>query len=50
VIAILRGGRPLPNPGPQDGIEAGDTLLVVGDRAQVQRFRTEIAEQGPANG
>lgn len=43
VIAILRGGRPLPNPGPGDRIEAGDTLLVVGDRGQVQRFRTEIA-------
>ncbi len=43
VIAILREGRPLPNPGPGDGIQAGDTLLVVGDRGQVQRFRTEIA-------
>jgi TrkA domain protein len=42
VIAILRGGRPLPNPGPTDGIEPGDTLLVVGDRGQVQRFRAEI--------
>jgi TrkA domain protein len=42
VIAILREGRPLPNPGPGDGIEAGDTLLVVGDRQQVQRFRAEI--------
>lgn len=43
VIAILRDGGSLPNPGPGDGIEAGDTLLVVGDRGQVQRFRTEIA-------
>jgi TrkA domain protein len=42
VIAILRDGRPLPNPGPEDGIEAGDTLLVVGNRQQVQRFRAEI--------
>jgi TrkA domain protein len=42
VIAILRDGRPLPNPGPTDGIQAGDTLLVVGDRGQVQRFRAEI--------
>ena len=42
VIAILRGGRPLPNPGPADMIEAGDTLLVVGDRQQVQRFHAEI--------
>jgi TrkA domain protein len=43
VIAILRDGRPRPNPGPADVMEGGDTLLVVGDRQQVQRFRTEIA-------
>ena len=42
VIAILRGGRPHPNPGPGDVMEAGDTLLVVGDRQQVQRFRAEL--------
>lgn len=42
VIAILRDGRPQPNPGPTDVIEVGDTLLVVGDRQQVQRFRAEI--------
>lgn len=43
VIAILRDGRSLPNPGPGDVIDVGDTLLVVGDRQQVQRFHTEIA-------
>jgi TrkA domain protein len=42
VIAILRDGRPHPNPGPADEIEAGDTLLIVGDRQQVQRFHAEI--------
>ena len=42
VIAILRDGRSIPNPAPGDIVEAGDTLLVVGDRAQVQRFRAEI--------
>jgi TrkA domain protein len=42
VIAILRGGRSLPNPGPGEVMEAGDTLLVVGDRQQVQRFRQEV--------
>ncbi len=42
VIAILRDGRSLPNPNPGDVIQAGDTLLVVGDRGQVQRFRAEI--------
>lgn len=42
MIAILRDGRPHPNPGPTDVMEAGDTLLVVGDRGQVQRFHAEI--------
>ena len=49
VIAILRDGRPLPNPGPGDEIRAGDTLMVVGDRQQVQRFRGEIGHP-PAGG
>jgi TrkA domain protein len=38
VIAILRAGQALPNPQPSDRIEAGDTLMVVGDRDQVSRF------------
>lgn len=38
VIAILRGGKPHPNPQPSDRIQAGDTLMVVGDREQVGRF------------
>jgi TrkA domain protein len=46
VIAILRGGRPFPNPAPGDVMEAGDTLLVVGDRQQVQRFRAELEAEG----
>lgn len=37
VIAILREGRAHPNPQPTQEIEAGDTLMVVGDREQVQR-------------
>jgi TrkA domain protein len=39
VIAILRGGRAHPNPQPADRIEAGDTLMVIGDREQVDAFR-----------
>lgn len=45
VIAIIRGGRSLPNPAPNDAIEADDTLLVVGDRQQVQRFRQLAADE-----
>lgn len=37
VIAILRDGAALPNPQPDERIEAGDTLMVVGSREQVQR-------------
>jgi TrkA domain protein len=38
VIAILRDGGALPNPQPDERFAAGDTLVVVGDRAQVGRF------------
>jgi TrkA domain protein len=38
VIAVLRGGRAIPNPQPDERIAAGDTLMVVGDREQVGRF------------
>ena len=36
IIAVLRGGDALPNPGPDHAIAAGDTLVVVGERAQVR--------------
>ncbi len=39
VIAILRGGAAQPNPDPSATMAAGDTLMVVGDREQVGRFR-----------
>lgn len=38
VIAVLRDGQAHPNPQPSERIEIGDTLMVVGDREQVQRF------------
>ncbi|HEU0077057.1 MAG TPA: TrkA C-terminal domain-containing protein, partial [Longimicrobiaceae bacterium] len=39
IIAILRGGGARPNPDPSQVVAAGDTLMVVGDREQVGRFR-----------
>ena len=39
IIAILRGGDARPNPDPSAVVDAGDTLMVVGDREQVGRFR-----------
>lgn len=38
VIAVLRSGQAIPNPHPEERIQAGDTLMVVGDREQVGRF------------
>ena len=38
IIAILRDGRAVPNPQPTAVMQPGDTLMVVGDREQVQRF------------
>ncbi|HEX2202569.1 MAG TPA: cation:proton antiporter regulatory subunit [Longimicrobium sp.] len=38
IIAILRGGQAVPNPQPGETIAAGDTLVVVGERAQVRRL------------
>ncbi len=38
VTAILREGEAIPNPQPDRTIRAGDTLMVVGTREQVQRF------------
>lgn len=42
IIAILRDRRAIPNPQPQERIEAGDTLMVVGDREQVSRAGSAI--------
>lgn len=42
IIAVLRNNRAIPNPQPQEVIQAGDTLMVVGDREQVSRAATEI--------
>lgn len=36
VIAILREGKAYPNPQPSEEIREGDTLMVAGDREQVQ--------------
>ncbi|HEV2149474.1 MAG TPA: cation:proton antiporter regulatory subunit [Longimicrobiaceae bacterium] len=38
VIAVLRQGKAIPNPQPDQEIAAGDTLMVIGDREQVTRF------------
>jgi TrkA domain protein len=46
VIAILRDGKAVPNPQPDERFASGDTLVVVGDRAQVGSFGDLL--RGPA--
>ena len=48
VIAILRGGKAIPNPQPDERIKSGDTLMVVGDREQVGRFGDLLRGGQPA--
>lgn len=38
VIAVLREGRIIPNPQPEERMLAGDTLVVAGSREQVERL------------
>ena len=38
VMAVLRDGKAYPNPQPTELIQAGDTLMVIGNREQVSRF------------
>lgn len=41
VIAILRDGKPVStNPSPDQRIEGGDTLMVIGSREQIEAFRS----------
>jgi TrkA domain protein len=39
VIAVLREGSALPNPGPETTLRQGDTLVLIGTREQVAAFR-----------
>jgi TrkA domain protein len=48
VIAILRGGSAHPNPQPADLIFAGDTLMVIGDRQQVESF-SSMCKNSPSS-
>jgi len=48
VIAVLRDGKAIPNPQPDLPIRAGDTLMVIGDREQVERFGRLLRGREPA--
>jgi CPA2 family monovalent cation:H+ antiporter-2 len=43
VLAVERGGVHMPNPGPEQGLRAGDRLLVFGGSEAIARLRTLLA-------
>lgn len=50
IIGIDRGGSSIVNPGPEERFEAGDTVLLMGDTAQLARaaaLLTASGEEGP---
>ena len=49
IIAVLRDGAATPNPQPDQRIEAGSTLMVIGDREQVGRFGTLLRGRAPGS-
>jgi TrkA domain protein len=40
VVALVRSDRPIPAPGPEQGLEAGDTLVVVGTPRGIEDLTT----------
>lgn len=54
VVAIYRGDHSIPNPGPDEGIQPGDVLLLMGDKDQILRankyLREKAVEEPPQHG
>lgn len=48
VIALIRGERSAPSPSPETRFEAGDTLILIGQREDLERFIEQFAP--PASG
>ncbi|MBI4545468.1 MAG: cation:proton antiporter regulatory subunit [Gemmatimonadetes bacterium] len=46
VIAVLREGKAVPNPQPEERVVAGDTLVVVGSREQVDQVLATARGEG----
>lgn len=42
VVALVRGGRTIPAPGPDEHVEAGDTAVVVGPADAVSRAESQL--------
>ena len=53
-VAVVRDGTPLPNPDGELHLQAGDTLVLVGSHAEIERAFTALepppaAAPGPAS-
>jgi TrkA domain protein len=40
IVAVMRGDRPIPAPGPEQGLQAGDVLVVVGTARGIEELAT----------
>lgn len=47
IVAMDRGGKPLVNPGPDDELQAGDRLLLLGERPHLQRALALLGQFKP---
>ena len=43
VIAVIRGDHPIPAPGPDDRLEAGDVVVVTGTADGIERAATLLS-------
>lgn len=50
IIAVIRGGEARPNPQPDERLEPGDTLMVIGSREQVRGAAEMVRGNGPRGG
>ncbi|WP_216317575.1 cation:proton antiporter regulatory subunit [Deinococcus aestuarii] len=46
IVAVMRGGQAIPAPGPEFGLEAGDTVVVVGTPGGVVRAARLLGGEG----
>jgi TrkA domain protein len=49
VVAVQRADRTVPSPGADTRIEAGDTLVAVGERDACRRFRARVTGESEAD-
>jgi K+/H+ antiporter YhaU regulatory subunit KhtT len=48
IIAVVRNGKPLTNPSPDEVIDTGDILVMVGSHAQLDQAMARLGESETA--